>query len=92
MQERPTMPDEREKLVAITQEEHEAVQKQGANARAMGRSQFANPFYKSEAMPRLTREPIEVWNAKQEAWHLGWSIENAMRSAILPTSAVARSA
>lgn len=29
MQERPTVPDEREKLVAITQEEHEAVEKQG---------------------------------------------------------------
>ena len=64
--------------MAITEEESHAIQKQGANARALGLSEFDNPFYKSEAMPRLSGESAEVWNAKQEAWNLGWHVENAM--------------
>ncbi|TAX57099.1 hypothetical protein ELI01_18635 [Rhizobium leguminosarum] len=59
----------------------EEIQKRGANARALGKSVFDNPFLKSEEMPRATGETIEEWQAKHDAWELGWRMENAMRSA-----------
>lgn len=57
----------------------EEIQKQGANARALGISQFDNPYAKSAAMPAATGESSEEWQAKFAAWELGWTIENAMR-------------
>ncbi len=58
---------------------HEDLQKQGALARAAGRSLFDNPYLKSENMPAATGDTIEDYQAKHDAWHLGWTIENAMR-------------
>jgi hypothetical protein len=55
------------------------LQAQGANARALGRSELDNPFLKSAAMPAATGDAVEHWNAKAEAWALGWKIEDAMR-------------
>jgi hypothetical protein len=57
----------------------ENIQKDGANARALGRSRFDNPFFKSALMPASTGETIEEWSAKEAAWRLGWTIEDAMR-------------
>ena len=57
----------------------EEIQKQGANARALGISRFDNPYAKSAAMPAATGESIDEWQAKFTAWKLGWDIENAMR-------------
>lgn len=56
------------------------IQLLGANARAQGLTVFDSPFYKPEAMPASTGETIEAWNAKQEAWSLGWTIEDAIRA------------
>lgn len=55
------------------------IQKMGANARALGRSVFDNPFYQAECMPAATGESINVWNGKAEAWNAGWRIEDAMK-------------
>lgn len=57
----------------------EEIQKQGANARAMGISQFDNPYAKSAAMPAATGESIDEWQAKFDAWKLGWTAEDAMQ-------------
>ena len=58
----------------------EVLQKEGANARARGASMFDNPYYRSELMPAQTGGSIEAWTAQVEAWHLGWAMEDAMRS------------
>lgn len=63
----------------MTKDESEALQKQGANARAAGLTSIDCPFYKEDATPSATGETIDVWNAKVEAWRLGWTIEDAMR-------------
>lgn len=57
----------------------ESLQKDGAEARAHGRSFLDNPFLKSSSMPAATGEPIDEWARKHDAWHLGWTMENAMR-------------
>jgi hypothetical protein len=64
----------------ITEEENLQLRRQGGIARAMGQSEFDNPFYKSDAMPGVTGEPMDLWKAKQAAWHHGWAIEDAMRN------------
>jgi hypothetical protein len=56
----------------------EVLQKDGANARARGASMFDNPFYRSELMPAQTGRSLEEWTAQVEAWHLGWSMQDAM--------------
>jgi hypothetical protein len=66
-------------MSAITIELHNALEKDGARARALGRSQFDNPFLKSENMPAATGHSLEEWNAKRDAWQMGWTIEDAMR-------------
>jgi len=58
----------------------QSIQKQGANARAMGHSKFDNPYFKYENMPVATGESRDDWNAKQFAWELGWTMEDAMRN------------
>lgn len=63
----------------MTKEESERIQKEGANARALGHSMFDNPHYRSEAMPAKTGESTEEWQLKAEAWELGWRAEDAMR-------------
>jgi hypothetical protein len=55
-------------------------QKLGANARARGESEWLCPCFKPSEMPKATGESIEDWNAKVEAWRLGWKMEDAMRS------------
>jgi hypothetical protein len=55
------------------------LQQDGANARAMGRGYFDNPFLRSENMPRATGETLDQWSAKHDAWQLGWTAEDAMR-------------
>lgn len=57
------------------------LEKDGANARALGLSEFDNPAYWAENLPRYTGEPTEVWAAKEAAWRRGWALEDAMRSA-----------
>ena len=58
---------------------NEDIQKSGANARALGCSEFDNPYFKPDAVPGNTGEPLEEWLKKAEAWMLGWKIEDAMR-------------
>lgn len=60
----------------------EEIQRFGANARARGESKGSNPYYKSDAMPANTGETIEEWSAKQSAWELGWTMEDAMRGGL----------
>lgn len=54
------------------------IQKAGANARAMGRTEFDNPYLQESELPRATGEPVEKWLAKWEAWQLGWKLEGAV--------------
>lgn len=56
------------------------IQRAGANARARGESQFSNPYLRSDAMPAVTGEEIEVWVSKARAWDAGWRMEDAIRS------------
>lgn len=58
----------------------EAIQTQGANARAAGRSELDNPYMKSDQMPGKTGEDLLTWSAKIDAWMLGWRAEDAMRN------------
>jgi hypothetical protein len=57
----------------------EKIQLHGANARARGESYMDNPYLKSANMPAKTGETIEEWAAKQEAWALGWQMEDMIR-------------
>lgn len=63
----------------MDQETHEAIQKRGANARAAGLDKLANPYLKADAMPAATGEDLTEWVVKHDAWHLGWTMEDAMR-------------
>lgn len=54
--------------------------KQGANARALRRSEFDNPFLRAESCPAATGETVEQWQAKERAWHFGWTAEDATRA------------
>lgn len=58
---------------------NEDIQKQGATARAMDKTFFENPYLKRENLPAATGETVQQWQAKHDAWHLGWHVENAMR-------------
>lgn len=60
-------------------EEKERLQKAGANARALGHSSLDNPYLKSSAMPLATGDLTHEWLEKHDAWHLGWTMEDAMR-------------
>lgn len=64
----------------MTREQSEVIQKAGATARAMGRSEFDNPYLKADKMPAATGEAMDEWQAKHDAWHFGWTAENAMRA------------
>lgn len=55
------------------------IQKAGATARSFGRSQFDNPYLKTETMPATSGDTIDEWKGKHDAWHLGWSMEDAMQ-------------
>lgn len=59
--------------------EHEHLQRAGANACALGRSELDNPFLRSAACPAATGETLDVWMAKYDAWHLGFTLEALMR-------------
>jgi hypothetical protein len=55
------------------------LQRSGAEARALGRTFLDNPLLRSEAMPTATGDRTAEWLRKHDAWHLGWTAENAMR-------------
>ena len=59
---------------------YEEIQKQGANARALNRNQFDNPYYNLENMPVTTGEDLTEWEAKLLAWDMGWQLEDLIRS------------
>jgi len=59
----------------------EALRLAGANARAAGSSKLDCPFYRFEACPAATGEPLAEWTAKIDQWMLGWKIEDAIRPA-----------
>lgn len=67
--------------VAMTREEHERIQKDGANSRAVNGplSSLRCPYYHADKMPAATGESIEEWQAKVDAWQLGWQAEDAIR-------------
>jgi hypothetical protein len=58
---------------------HEEIQDAGANARALGSPQLSNPYYRPKNMPAATGEDVRGWEAKAQAWNLGWEIEDTMR-------------
>jgi hypothetical protein len=57
----------------------EQIQKAGANARALGRDRYSNPYYKVEHMPVNTGQTYEKWQADIDAWDLGWQMEDALK-------------
>lgn len=67
----------------IDRETSERLQRDGANARALGQSFLDSPFYRPENMPRATGEPTAVWAAREAAWRLGWDMEDRMRPSAL---------
>ncbi len=64
----------------MTDQEIAAIEKRGANARAIGIAEIANPFYATNYMPAVTGEATEAWAQKAEAWHRGWVLEDAVRN------------
>ena len=56
----------------------EHLQKLGADARASGASFLSNPFLRSKTLPANSGDSLEVWTRKHDAWHLGWTVEDAM--------------
>lgn len=63
----------------MTKEEHESIQRAGANARALGRDLLANPYYGSGNVPATTGESAKEWQAKVQAWEIGWRAEDLAR-------------
>jgi hypothetical protein len=63
----------------MTDDENKQIQKDGANARAFGRSMFDNPYLKAEHLPAKTGETVEQWQVKHDLWELGWRAEDLMR-------------
>lgn len=64
----------------LTDEEHQAIQKAGANARALNEfSYLDNPYLQANFMPLVTGESGELWLEKYEAWRIGWLAEDAVR-------------
>lgn len=55
------------------------IEKDGAEARALGHNFLQNPYLKSDAMPAATGETIERWQRKHDAWHRGWRMEDLVR-------------
>lgn len=55
------------------------LRQQGANARALGRGIFDNPYFRGDNLPAKTGETIAAWQEKVEAWEFGWRMEDAMR-------------
>lgn len=62
----------------MTKDEDHALQMTGATARVLGRPASSNPYLSSEMMPRATGETIPEWQAKHDAWLLGWTMEDAI--------------
>lgn len=63
----------------LTKDESQRLQKDGATARALGKSEIDNPFYRPENCPAATGEATPEWEAKASAWRVGWLIEHEMR-------------
>lgn len=61
-----------------------SIEKAGAVARASGRYEFDNPYFRSGQMPAATGESLQDWSIKAEAWKRGWTIENAMKTGESP--------
>ena len=55
------------------------IQRLGATARAMGKSEIDNPYFAPDAVPAATGEAVESWAGKVEQWQLGWAIEDSIR-------------
>lgn len=75
------MGEEGEEETAVTEQEFNDIQKAGANARALGRLRFDNPYLEPGAVQACATG--EEWTAKYEAWDLGWAMEDAMRPSAL---------
>lgn len=57
----------------------EDIQNEGAAARASGKSQFDNPYFASDKVPKNTGETLREWNHKCRMWEFGWWMEDAIR-------------
>jgi hypothetical protein len=64
----------------VSPEEHERIQKAGANARAGRLSLLRNPYLESANMPATTGDSLEEWQAKVNDWEIGWRAEDLLRS------------
>lgn len=67
----------------IDRDTSERLQRDGANARALGQSFLDSPLYRPENMPRTTGESPEVWAAREAAWRFGWEMEDRLRPSAL---------
>ena len=47
----------------------------GANARRLGHTAFRNPFLVPVNWPQATGESGKGWQAKADAWLIGWELE-----------------
>ncbi len=67
--------------------QQEQAQKDGANARALGRNLLSNPYYVASGMPSVTGERLEDWHAKAVAWEVGWRAEDSIREGAVAPAA-----
>ncbi len=63
----------------MTEHQTTAAEKAGAEARARGASFLDNPYLRAEAMPAATGATLADWRALHDAWHRGWTLEDAIR-------------
>lgn len=54
------------------------IQRDGAIARALGKTEADNPYFKAENLPKVTGETPEQWSAKANAWDRGWKLGDAL--------------
>lgn len=64
---------------------NEELQRMGANARAVGKSEFDNPYYRVEMSPLASGMDPREWARREENWRIGWTVENLMRPSSLDT-------
>lgn len=63
----------------MTSNPETTIEKAGAEARARGETFLANPYLRSAALPAATGEALATWQAKHDAWHRGYMMEDAIR-------------
>lgn len=56
------------------------LQRRGAQASEMGWSHTENPLLEPQHLPAASGLSLAEWEARHDAWHLGWTINEAEKA------------